>query len=84
MFNPFSPLSSPTSGANVYAVIFDTATDQIAIQHWTDFDFGTSSISRGLIDGYLAATAKVVSFSGGNARRAHKRRSMLYHGREGL
>lgn len=62
----------PTSGAAVYAVIFDVKTDQIAIQQWPSFDFSTSSVSRSQIDGYLTASGKVVSFGSTNGRRSHR------------
>jgi len=66
----------PASGTATYAVIFDVKTDQIAIQNWSTFDFSTASVGRSQIDGFLSASAKVVSF-GQDKRRSHRPSTFL-------
>ncbi|KDQ50866.1 hypothetical protein JAAARDRAFT_62898 [Jaapia argillacea MUCL 33604] len=67
----------PTNGKVIYGVIFDVKTDQIAIQRWTSWDWTTTQVSRSLVDGYLGATAKVVSFGSTTKRRSHRGRMNL-------
>ncbi|TFK50961.1 hypothetical protein OE88DRAFT_1660119 [Heliocybe sulcata] len=74
----------PTSGSATYAVIFDVKTDQIAIQQWDSFDFGTGSVSRSEIDGYLTTSGKVVSFGSTNSRRSHRPVGFMGAKRRGL
>ncbi|GBE80841.1 Cell wall protein [Sparassis crispa] len=68
------------SSASTYTAIFDIDTDSIAIQQLTEWDYSTPSITRSLIEGYLAAPKTLASVSG-NSRRsarnlmgAHRRR----------
>ncbi|KAI0629650.1 putative TOS1-like glycosyl hydrolase-domain-containing protein [Trametes polyzona] len=69
----------PTGGKVTYGVIFDVETDTIAIQRYTDWDYGTEQITRSVVDGYLNAPAMTISFNGAssNARRAETPRSVL-------
>jgi hypothetical protein len=52
----------PLGGRATYAVLFDVASDSIAIQHWSAWNFATASIPRAKINELLAAPAKVIPF----------------------
>ncbi|KAI8970981.1 putative TOS1-like glycosyl hydrolase-domain-containing protein [Trametes punicea] len=67
----------PTSGKATYGVIFDVQTDSIAIQHYTEWDYSQTAITRSVVDGYLNAPAMTVSFASANGRRAEMPRSVL-------
>ncbi|CDO77599.1 hypothetical protein BN946_scf184936.g24 [Trametes cinnabarina] len=67
----------PTSGKVTYGVIFDVQTDSIAIQHYTEWDYSQSAITRSVVDGYLNAPAMTVSFESANSRRAEMPRSVF-------
>ncbi|KAI0827752.1 putative TOS1-like glycosyl hydrolase-domain-containing protein [Trametes gibbosa] len=69
----------PKNGKVTYGAIFDVQTDSIAIQQYTDWDYGTQQITRSVVDGYLNAPAMKVSFEGSsNSKRAnYKPRSVM-------
>ena len=68
----------PLTGKVTYGVIFDVQTDSIAIQHYTEWDYTQTAITRSLIEGYLNAPAMTISFeAAANGRRAEMPRSVL-------
>ena len=81
----------PTSGQATYGVLFDVETDQIAVQHYTGWDYSQGALSRGAVEGYLNAPAMTVSFASAGQRRedgsevprsafsAHRRRHRLWN-----
>ncbi len=62
----------PSSGRATIAAIFDIKTDAISIVRLTNFDYTQTQITRSLIDGYLTAPAKGISFAT-NQRRSERR-----------
>ncbi|CAL1711724.1 unnamed protein product [Somion occarium] len=71
----------PDGGRATYMVIFDMQTDQIVIQRLESWDYSQTQVPRSMIDGYLGAQAKLVSFAT-NARRAERRRPFMRAHRE--
>ncbi|KAI0351997.1 hypothetical protein OH77DRAFT_829183 [Trametes cingulata] len=67
----------PTGGRVTYGVIFDVQTDAIAIQRYTEWDYGQTAITRSVVDGYLNAPAMTVSFGGAGGKREEARSSVL-------
>ena len=61
----------PSGSAATLAAIFDVKTDAIALVRLSDFDFTQPQITRSMIDGYLGAPAKQVSF-GSTKRRSER------------
>ena len=62
----------PAGSTSIIAAVFDVQTDAIALVRLSDFDFTQVQVTRSIIDGYLGAPAKQVSF-GGNKRRSERR-----------
>ena len=59
----------PTSDKVTYGVVFDEKTDSIAIQRFAKWDFGTKSLTRAQVDGFLKAPAMEVSFATGGKKK---------------
>ncbi|KAH9935101.1 putative TOS1-like glycosyl hydrolase-domain-containing protein [Epithele typhae] len=59
----------PTGDRVTYGVLFDVASDQIAIQLFDAFDFAQGSVARGAVDAILNAPALEVSFATGARKR---------------
>ncbi len=72
----------PTGGKATYGVVFDVETDAIAVQRYTEWDYGVEGVTRSVVDGYLNAPALVVPFDGAGKKRevlgAHRRRRHWY------
>jgi len=54
----------PTSRSEIYTVLFDVATDQIAVSRSNSFNWNGKSLPRSTINAYLNAPAMVIPFNG--------------------
>ena len=59
----------PTGDKVTYGVVFDEQTDSVAIQRFASWDYGTQSLTRAQVDGFLNAPAMQVDFSTSAARK---------------
>ncbi|KAI0330407.1 hypothetical protein GY45DRAFT_1250894 [Cubamyces sp. BRFM 1775] len=68
----------PLTGQVTYGVIFDVQTDSIAIQHYTEWDYTQTAVTRSVVEGYLNAPAMTISLeAAANGRRAEMPRSVM-------